>query len=189
MNRVLFLDRDGTINIDRGYIANAGVLELVPGAAEAIAQAKAQGYKIALITNQAGVAKGVITIEGLAGIHRFIEEQIALFTNGLGFHFDDIQFCPHHPDEQCACRKPKTLMLERAIKNLDADVTQSWYAGDHTKDMQAAQAMGIRSALVLTGHGHNSFAEIRKNAGLPGALKPTAVHPDLPSFIREILAL
>jgi histidinol-phosphate phosphatase family protein len=162
-NPVLFLDRDGTINIDLGpqYISDPLQARLIPGAGKAIVRAAGHGFKIAVITNQAGVAKGHTPKEALPGIHKRIEGLIAEEAGVSQFQFDDVRVCTHHPDEKCACRKPGVQLLEESIKELNADPGRSFFVGDKMSDLVCASRGGVRPILVLTGHGFETEAELK----------------------------
>ncbi len=162
-NPVLFLDRDGTINVDIGpaYISEPSLMKLVPGAGLAIIRARDAGFRIAVITNQAGVAKGKTPKESLPVVHRHLETLIAAEAGLADFKFDDLRACIHHPDDKCRCRKPETLMLEQLIASLDADVARSFLVGDNRSDLLCADRMQVRSILVRTGHGARTEAEIQ----------------------------
>ena len=182
-NAVLFLDRDGTINIDIGpeYISDPSRVKLVPGAGRAVIAAHTAGFRIAVITNQAGVAKGKTPKEALPLVHRQLEKLIAAEAGVPDFKFDDLRVCMHHPDEKCSCRKPETLMLEESIAKLSADVTRSFFVGDKMSDLLCAEEMGVRSILVRTGHGVTTEAELvaAPVAGLAGVVATLSEAVDL----------
>lgn len=152
---VLFLDRDGTVNVDMGksYLNHPDKTLLIPGAGRAILKAKNAGFKIGIITNQAGVAKGFTPKENLPLIHQKLEGLIAREAGVSDFRFDDIRMCMHHPDEKCRCRKPEVQMLEEAIAALNADVKRSFFIGDKETDLLCGDRLGVRSILVRTGNG------------------------------------
>lgn len=173
-NSVLFLDRDGTINVDMGpeYLSDPTLAELIPGAGIAIVNAKKAGFKIAVITNQAGIAKGRTPAEALPLIHKRLEDLIAAEAGIENFQFDDIRFCPHHPDEKCRCRKPEIQMLEESIEKLNADIGESFFVGDKDSDIMCANRMKMRSILVRTGHGTQTEIDLdgMTLAGMVGAV-------------------
>lgn len=161
---VLFLDRDGTINIDIGpkYVSEPSQIALIPGSGRAIVAAQKSGFKIGIITNQAGVAKGFTKPEAFAAIHARLEQLIALEAGVASFKFDDIRICMHHPNDQCGCRKPKSQMLEEALSSLTADHERSFFIGDKETDLICARRAGIRSILVRTGHGAQTETDLAK---------------------------
>lgn len=186
-NAVLFLDRDGTINIDIGpkYVSDPSQILLIPGAGHAIVAAQKAGFKIGIITNQAGVAKGFTKPEAFARIHARLEQLIAQEAQVGSFKFDDIRICMHHPDEKCRCRKPQSQMLEEALSTLDADKERSFFIGDKETDLMCARRGGIRSILVRTGHG--SKVEVAL-ASFPDA-DPSGVVDALPQAVELAIRL
>lgn len=182
-NPTLFLDRDGTINIDMGprYLSSPEGVKMIPGAGAAVLRARAAGFKISVITNQAGVAKGLTPAGSLPLIHSRIEELI-----DPAFRFDDIQICAHHPDEKCKCRKPEVGLLEASIKKLEADVSRSFFVGDKCSDLLCANRMGVPAILVLTGHGFEAQAELRDSPELP---RPVGIVPSLAEAVELALRL
>jgi histidinol-phosphate phosphatase family protein len=158
--KAVFVDRDGTLNIHRGFIRNVADIDLVPGAGRAIARLNALEFRVAIITNQPVIARGEVTSAELRRMHAKIETLLAR----EGGYVDGIFVCPHHPDSgypgevatlkiDCDCRKPKTGLIEDARRALNIDLTRSWFVGDTTSDMLAAKRAGIRSILVRTGEG------------------------------------
>jgi histidinol-phosphate phosphatase family protein len=184
-NPVLFLDRDGTINVDMGpqYLNDPDNAKLIPGAGKAIVRAKNAGFRVAIITNQAGVAKGITPRDALPLIHKHLEGLIALEGGVPAFRFDDIRVCIHHPNDRCACRKPEPKNLEESMKDLDADVSTSFFVGDKSSDLLCAQRVGMRSILVLTGHGLETQAEIRDT----GEAKPDAIVESLREAVQHAI--
>ncbi len=156
MNRAVFLDRDGTIIHDVGYLNHPDRLSLIPGALESIRMLRAWGYLVVVVTNQAGIAKGLIEPDMLPEIHRAFA---ALLRQG-GAEVDGIYFCPHHPEgcvEQyaraCSCRKPAPGMLLQAADDHDIDLTRSYVVGDKVSDVQLGHNAGAAAIMVLTGYG------------------------------------
>lgn len=163
-NPVLFLDRDGTVNVDIGpkYVSEPHEILLIPGAGKAVVAAQKAGFKIAIITNQAGVAKGFTKPEAFVGIHGRLQELIAREAGVKSFQFDDVRVCMHHPDDKCGCRKPEVQNLLDSIKLLNADVSRSFFIGDRETDLLCAKRAGLRAILVRTGHGKKVEAELSK---------------------------
>ena len=156
----VFLDRDGTINVDVHRLASADQLELLPGAGAAIHRLNSAGLLSVVVTNQSVVARGEVCEAELEQIHR----RLKFLLREQGAHLTAIYHCPHHPDHGipgeranveigCDCRKPATGMIERAVADLSIDLPNSWMIGDTTTDLQTAQNAGIRSVLVRTGYG------------------------------------
>ncbi|MGP1569008.1 MAG: D-glycero-alpha-D-manno-heptose-1,7-bisphosphate 7-phosphatase [Peptoanaerobacter stomatis] len=146
MNKAAFFDRDGTINVEKNYLYKVEDFEFIKGIPELIKKYNDEGYVVIVVTNQAGIARGYYTEEDMNILHRYINEQLAK----IGAHIDDFYFCPHHPDitGECNCRKPKTGMLEKAIKEWNIDVTKSILYGDKPWDIEAGEKCGIRSIYV-----------------------------------------
>lgn len=142
-NKSLFLDRDGTINVDNGYTNKIEDLSFIDGMPELIKKYNIEGYKIIVITNQAGIARGYYTINDMHKFHDYMDEQLEKY----GAHIDAYYFCPHHPDinGECNCRKPNTGMIEDAIEDFNIDVSKSILFGDKSKDLEAGKECDIKS--------------------------------------------
>ena len=158
--RAVFLDRDGTLVVDKDCLRTEDGLELLPGAAEAVHELNQHGWRAVVVTNQPVVAKGWCSEAGLRVIHNKME---MLLSQQHAF-VDRIYYCPHHPDKgfpgerpelkiACRCRKPGTGMIDQAVTDLNIDLTQSWLIGDTTTDIQTARNAGLRSILVRSGSG------------------------------------
>lgn len=147
-NKTVFIDRDGTINIDKHYIGDPRLFHIYPGVGEGTKILKDEGYKIIVITNQSGIARGYFTVEDLNNVHKKMEDEFARF----GVKFDAIYYCPHHPDEKCMCRKPNTALFEQAIKEHNVDVSRSFMIGDKELDIIAGKKMGLKTILVPEKH-------------------------------------
>ena len=174
---VLFLDRDGTLNVDKSYINSLDMLELIPGTAEALQMACKAGFALSIITNQQGIAKGLTPPDMPEKILRSIAKDCAVT-------FDDHRVCPHRQEENCGCRKPQPGNLKASIAFLNADLARSWYVGDHVRDMELARNCGINAILVRTGHGATTEKELAAHPDL----KPAFVAPDLLAAVRWILS-
>ncbi len=140
----VFLDRDGTLNYDPGYLKIAADLKLLAGVGPALARLKNVGAKLVVVTNQSGVGRGILTLKDLEAIHARLQglleqEDVAL---------DAIYFCPHHPDDGCRCRKPNVGMVERAVSELQLDFRRFYLIGDHVRDIQLAHRVGAKSILL-----------------------------------------
>lgn len=139
--KCVFLDRDGVLNQDTdGYLYQAEEMIIPDGVVEGLQKMKEAGYLLIVITNQAGIAKGLYSKEEVWNCHRH-------FQNQCGHLLDDLYFCSHHPDfdTRSLMRKPESLMLEKAIAKYDIDVMSSWMVGDRSRDMQAGKRVGVRT--------------------------------------------
>ena len=150
MTPFVILDRDGVINEDSSdYIKSADEWIPIPGSLEAIALLTANNVDVYIATNQAGVARGKLTLRELDGIH----EKLIHEVEAIGGRISDIKFCPHHPDEQCWCRKPNPGLLEELASVHELNLALGFYVGDSLKDLRAAESAGCTGVLVLTGNG------------------------------------
>lgn len=143
----VFLDRDGTLNYDPGYLKSAAELRLLPGVGVSLARLKAAGAKLVVVTNQSGIGRGFFTHRDLEAVHARLQGLLEQEEAAL----DAIYFCPHHPDDRCRCRKPGTAMVERAVSELQLDLMRSYLIGDHARDMQLAKYVGAKAVLLTAG--------------------------------------
>ena len=143
----VFLDRDGTMNRDPGYVKTPEELELFPGVVEAVARLNRAGARVVTITNQSGIARGLLTASTLEQIH----DRLRALLKAGGACLDGIYVCPHAPDEGCGCRKPGTALVERAVADLGLDLSGAYVVGDQKRDMELALRIGAKSLLVTTG--------------------------------------
>jgi D-glycero-D-manno-heptose 1,7-bisphosphate phosphatase len=146
--RFVVLDRDGTINVERYYLADPNQLELIPGVVSALRQLRKMDLGLIVITNQSGVGRGFFDQLRLDLIHRRLHK--VLRAEGVGL--DGIYACPHSPEDDCPCRKPKTGLLELAAKELDFNPQASFVIGDKACDIEMGQRVGATTFLVRTGH-------------------------------------
>lgn len=178
--KAIFIDRDGTINVEKGYVHKVEDFELIPGSIEALRLLTQNRIKIYIITNQAGIARGYFTEEQF---HRLTEYMLDLFEKEE-IEIEDVLYCPHHPDgtiqeysKHCLCRKPNTGLLEGVVRNNGIKVTEIALIGDKNSDIETGYKLGIATHLVLTGYGQ----EHQLNT------KATHIHPDLLSAVEHIL--
>lgn len=146
-NKAVFLDRDGTIARDVHYCRRVEGFEILPTVPEAIRLLNEHVFKIVVITNQSGIARGYFTEEILAQIHGKMENELAEY----GARVDAIYYCPHHPDNGCKCRKPRTALFVKAAEEHDIDLGFSYVVGDMQIDIDAGKALGCKTVLVTTG--------------------------------------
>jgi D-glycero-D-manno-heptose 1,7-bisphosphate phosphatase len=184
-NRAVFLDRDGTINEEVNYLSQPEQLRLIDGAAEAIKRLNQAGWKVVVVTNQAGIARGYFSEAALRQIHLELEK----IFRAQGAHIDAIYYCPHHPTAgigiykaDCDCRKPKPGLLERAASELQIDLRRSFVVGDKRSDLEAGYAVGCRKVLVRTGYGIESEKEFFGHAW-----QPEFIADNLPAAAQWIL--
>jgi D-glycero-D-manno-heptose 1,7-bisphosphate phosphatase len=156
----IFLDRDGTINEEMGYINHIDRFKIFPFVAESIKIFRESGFKTILITNQSGLARGYFTEELLNVVH----QKLINYLSENGTQLDGIYYCPHHPTEgigkykkECKCRKPNTGLIEQATSDHNIDLKKSYMIGDRYKDMVFAKNIDITSGFVLTGYGRGEF--------------------------------
>ena len=141
-----FLDRDGTIIEDIGYVADPDLVRLLPGAAPGIRRLREVGFAVIVVTNQSGIARGLLTVDDYERVH---DRMIDLLARD-GAHIDGSYYCPHHPDagSPCDCRKPGTLLFRQAAADHDIDLRRSLYVGDRWRDVEPALTLGGRGVLV-----------------------------------------
>jgi D,D-heptose 1,7-bisphosphate phosphatase len=152
----VFLDRDGTINEEVGYLRNLEQLKLFPRSAAAIRMLNQRGIKVIVVTNQSGVARGYFGEDFVQEVHGSLQKQLCAEEA----HIDAFYYCPHHPTEGlspyrqvCACRKPEAGMLLQASRDLHIDLSRSYMVGDMMKDVQAGRKVATKGILVMTGYG------------------------------------
>lgn len=149
MKPYVFLDRDGTINKEVGYLRRTEDFRLEEGCAEGLLLLQEKGYGLIVVTNQSGVARGYFTIEQVHRIHRYMKQ----ILSGYGVRIEKIYVCPHGPDEGCTCRKPETGLFERAIRECRVDVERSYVVGDRLRDILPAKKLRCKYGALLTGSG------------------------------------
>lgn len=144
----VFLDRDGTIIRDTEYVADPAHVELIPGAADAIASLNAAGIPVVVVTNQSGIARGMLTTSDYERVQRRLDELLAQH----GARIDASYMCPHHPDftGPCECRKPGTKLYRDAADALGLDLARSWYVGDRLRDVQPAEVLRGTGVLIAS---------------------------------------
>ena len=151
----VFLDRDGTLIADRGYLSDPASISLLPGAAEGLRRLAAGGARLVVLTNQSGVARGLMTGLQLEAVHA--ELRRLLRTEGI--ELAGIYVCPHGPDDGCGCRKPAPGLAHRAAEQLGLDLSDCLVVGDRAADLGLARALGVPGVLVLTGAGRRTLGE------------------------------
>lgn len=154
MKPAAFFDRDGVLNVEKGYLFKTEDFEWQQGAIEAVKLLNEKGYYVFVVTNQSGVARGMYKEEDVQKLHDFMQQQLAL----QGAKIDAFYYCPHHPEGKvfkyssfCDCRKPKPGMLFQAIDNHEIDTAESFLIGDKDTDLRAAENAGIKGYLYYSG--------------------------------------
>lgn len=179
MIKAVFLDRDGTVNEEVGYLRDLGELRLIPGAGAAIKRLNDADFKVVLVTNQSGVARGYFP-EAL--VHE-AHERLGELLRSEGARINAVYYCPHHPSAgnsrytvDCDCRKPKTGLIDRAVKELAIDVEHAYMVGDKWSDVELAQRARVRAVLVRSGFAPDD----------PGNKRPE--HVGAPDYMAHDLA-
>ncbi|WP_301098557.1 D-glycero-beta-D-manno-heptose 1,7-bisphosphate 7-phosphatase [Otariodibacter sp.] len=180
-NKAIFLDRDGTINIDHGYVHQIDDFQFIDGVIDALFALKQKGYLLVLVTNQSGIARGYFTEDQFLQLTEWFDWSLA----DRGVDFDGIYYCPHHPEgigeyrEDCDCRKPKAGMFTQAIAELNIDPNQSIMVGDKLEDLLAAENAGVKTKiLVRTGKPVTPEAEAKADKVLDSLA-------DLPKYLNK----
>jgi D-glycero-D-manno-heptose 1,7-bisphosphate phosphatase len=178
MNRAVFLDRDGTVNEEVGYLSDLSRLRLMPGAGAAIKRLNERGLLVVLVTNQSGVARGYFSESFVRETHVVLKQMLLK----EGANIDGVYYCPHHPKAgkspytmACDCRKPGTGMIDRAARDLNIDVKRSFVVGDKWSDVELGQRAGASSILVNAALGSDDMVNLR-----PG-------HLNEPDFIAHTI--
>lgn len=176
----VFLDRDGTLNIDSGYLKSPDALTVLPGVGAALAKLKQAGARLIVVTNQSGLGRGYFTSKDLEAIHH----KLRLVLADDGVTLDGLYFCPHHPDDQCNCRKPARGMIDRALTELQVDLSRAYLIGDSARDVELARKVGVQGILVMTGpSGAEALADLTARD-----LSPDHVAEDLTRAVDWIVA-
>lgn len=183
LKRAVFLDRDGTINVEKDYLVRSEEFEFIPGVPEAIARLKKAGFLVIVVTNQSGVARGYFGVDAVQRLHVHLQQQLAAF----GTSIDGFYFCPHHPEHgkgeyriDCDCRKGNPGMLLQAAADYAIDLANSYMVGDKLADVEAGKRAGCQPILVLTGYGPDEVGKL--------ADEKVPVVADLPAAVDCILA-
>ncbi len=180
--RLVILDRDGTINVDRDdYVKSAEEFEPLPGALEAIAQLNHAGVHVVVATNQSGLGRGLFDMAALNAMHDKLNKMLA----AVGGRVDAVFFCPHAPEEACHCRKPAPGLFEQIAERYGVTMQGVPVVGDTLRDLQAGVAVGCEPHLVLSGKG----AALRGQPLPAGFPSDTRVHQDLAAFVAHWLHL
>jgi len=173
---LIILDRDGVINHDSDdFIKSPAEWEPIEDSLEAIARLNHAGYRVVVITNQSGIARGLLDVDTLTRIHSKMRRMLAQ----VGGKIESILYCPHGPDDECDCRKPKEGAFSELASRLRIDLTNIPAVGDSLRDLQAAKTAGAKPILVRTGKGERTLAQ-----GVP---EDVAIYDDLASVVDSLL--
>ncbi|SHI56630.1 D-alpha,beta-D-heptose 1,7-bisphosphate phosphatase [Malonomonas rubra DSM 5091] len=180
--RAVFLDRDGTINVEKDYLIDPAEFEFIPGVPEALQKLQQAGFLLVVVSNQSGVARGYFGLDDVDRLHAHMK----VLLKEYGVVLAGVYICPHHPTSgvgkykiECDCRKGEPGMLLQAARELDIDLPKSFMVGDKDADFQAGSAAGCSSILVRTGHGEKWVQKAHEN-NVPAVA-------DLPAAVEKIL--
>jgi D-glycero-D-manno-heptose 1,7-bisphosphate phosphatase len=179
LRRAVFLDRDGTISEEMGYVNHIERFQIFPFAADAIRQLNQAEIPVIVITNQSGVARNIFPESLVHEVHKRMVKELA----AGGAWIDAIYFCPHKTEDACDCRKPNPGLLERAAREHSLDLSGSWMVGDRYGDLEMAHTAGARGMLVMTGYGMGEYEYYRGT----WPRQPDALARDLSDAVRQIL--
>ena len=175
----VFLDRDGTINEEMGYINHLSRFRLLPQTVPAIRRLNEAGFKVVIVTNQSGAARGYFPAALVDEVHEHLKTVLA----AEGAHLDGIYACLHGPEENCPCRKPRPALIQLAARDLDLDLDRSYAVGDRYNDLQTAANAGVKGILVLTGYGLGEYEYLRAKS----RVQPVHIALDLKNAVEWIL--
>jgi D-glycero-D-manno-heptose 1,7-bisphosphate phosphatase len=185
--RAVFIDRDGTISEEVGYINHLSRFRLFPYASSAIKHLNENGWLAIVITNQAGVARGYFSEDTIHAVHNTMTNEL----KNNGAQLDAIYYCAHHPSVgeppyrlDCDCRKPKPGLISRAVKDFDINLEESWMVGDRYSDVELARNAGLNSMFVMSGYGRGEWEHQRTN----WTEQPDLVAEDLLEAVRLIVS-
>lgn len=177
--KLVLLDRDGVINEESdGYVRSSEDWIPIEGSVGAIARLTQADYRIVVVTNQSGIARGLLTVEDLQAIHQKMYETVA----ARGGKIDAVFICPHKPDDDCSCRKPRPGLLKSIMDRLDTDLVGVPLVGDSLRDVQSAMVVGATPVLVRTGHGAQTLEQDLR-------LDNVQVFDDLAGFVDDLLGV
>jgi D-glycero-D-manno-heptose 1,7-bisphosphate phosphatase len=177
MKRAIFLDRDGTIIKDNGYVALVRDVEFYPYTFSCLRQLQKE-FLLFIITNQSGIAKGLLSHADVAKIHSYILQNMR--TNGIAIN--EIYYCPHKNEDNCSCKKPRTFFIDEAKAKYSIDILNSYVIGDHPSDVELAINSMSKGIYVLTGHGKEHYHELGMD--IKGKIK---IHRNLEFATKSIL--
>jgi D,D-heptose 1,7-bisphosphate phosphatase len=168
VNFGVFFDRDGTLNEDPGYLGDPNQVKLFPGTGEALSLLKNElGFKLIVVSNQSGISRGLISSEMVDSVNNRINELLHRYAVSI----DAFYYCPYHPDfsskEEAKCRKPSPEMIFQAAKEMNINLDGSYMVGDSISDIECGVNAGLKTILVRTGNGEESFSVLKKQNNFP----------------------
>lgn len=175
LSKAIFLDRDGTLNVEKGYITDPDEIELYPDSGAVLNRFRIQGGLVIIISNQSAVGQGLMTVDQFEQVNQALWDLLRQMDAG----YDALYFCPHVPDKICECRKPRPGLILQAALDFNIDLSSSYFIGDKLSDIEAGQCAGCQTILVRTGFGRESEKQV-------GKLKPSCVQDDLPEALAWI---
>jgi len=183
-NKVIFLDRDGTITEEKDFISKVEEIKFLTGSKEALKTLQDLGYKLVIVSNQSGIARGIMTVEQVEKVNNFILKELAK----EGIKIEAIYYCPHHPGENCDCRKPRTGLIRAALQDPQLKLKGAWVIGDKLSDVLLGKNIKRKSILVLTGYGQETKQKIESDSNGSDWQRPDYTAKDLleaASFIKS----
>ncbi len=184
-NRAVFIDRDGTLNVEKNYVHKISDFEFIAGAPEAVRLLNENGFKVIVISNQSGIARGFFTPNDVHMLQDYIQREL----HKEKAHIDAFFYCPHHPEgtieefrKECDCRKPKEGMLRQAEKRFNLDLSRSFIVGDHLSDVRLKEKVNSTMILVRTGHGNKTLDQLAAEA-----IKPDQIEENLLEAVKKII--
>jgi histidinol-phosphate phosphatase family protein len=173
---ILFLDRDGVIITERHYLRDPAAAELISGAGDALLRARERGFRLVGVSNQSGIGRGLYSEEDFRAVQQRVDELLA----AAGVWLDALYYCPHAPEEKCACRKPAPGLLQEAATRFEWSTENSWLVGDKAADMEMALAADLGAIMVETGYGREQKLRLNEPARV-------TIVPDLSAAVAHIL--
>ncbi len=176
-SKIVILDRDGVINVQKGpYVVEVSQFKFLPKALEALKLLKEKGYRVHIVSNQSCVARGLLSMQKLNEITDFMLEKIRKF----GGKIESVQYCPHHPDDNCNCRKPKTGLFKKIETKYKLNLKDAWLIGDDITDIQAGNKAGCRTILVSANKSSGELNRKKENS-------PNYISKDLYTAVTSII--
>lgn len=174
-DKVVFLDRDGTLTVEKDFVSEVEQVEFIPNTQKGLKILQGLGYKLVIASNQSGIGRRIMTGKQVEEVNDFILEQL----ENEGVQIEGIYFCPHHPDDDCNCRKPNTGLIKQALLRHNLKLKGSWVIGDKLSDVLLGKNIGTKSILVLTGYGEETRGKIESDSEIFPWQKPDYIARDI----------